>query len=151
MAAAVSVAPEAADLTALAEADSTLLDGLREDRCESAARLLLQADFMLCATGAGMSVGCGMSTYRTYSSTGEESAARVGGDSGDDGDSDYAGLLYEALASAETLRLDPAAFHAFMCSFFNDAQEARRTAGYRTLRAWQDCLFSSGRAFTFTS
>jgi len=50
-AAAVSAAPEAADLTALAEADSTLLDGLREDRCESAARLLLQADFMLCATG----------------------------------------------------------------------------------------------------
>mmetsp|Transcript_12623 Transcript_12623/g.41122 ORF Transcript_12623/g.41122 Transcript_12623/m.41122 type:complete len:342 (+) Transcript_12623:214-1239(+) len=98
-----------------------------------------------------MSVGCGMSTYRTYSSTGEESAARVGGSSGDDGDSDYAGPLYEALASAETLRLDPAAFHAFMCSFFNDAQEARRTAGYRTLRAWQDCLFSSGRAFTFTS
>jgi len=96
-----------------------------------------------------------MSTYRTYSSTGEESAARVGdrsgGSGGDDGDSDYAGHLYEALASAETLRLDPAAFHALMCSFFNDAQEARRTAGYRTLRAWQDCLFSSGRAFTFTS
>ena len=131
-------------MSALAAAESELLAGLRDGRCDKAAKAILEADYLWLGTGAGMSVGSGMGTYRAYSAQGD--APQSTGLCRPDGSA----YTYEELASPEALRRDPAAFHAFMGSFFNAAQDATPSPGYRTLRAWQDFLFP-GRAFTFTS
>ena len=127
----VVVATDDDDMLALSAAELRLLHGLRDERCLKAAVLLLNADYLLIATGAGMSVGAGMSTYRAYGAAGEAETPLATGVS----DAEGSELRYEELASSEALRVAPRCFYAFMLGFYNRAAAAQPSAGYRTLAA----------------
>ena len=132
-------------LSALSSAEDVLLESLRESRAREAAGLILSADFLLVATGAGMSAGAGLPTYRQYGRDGLSAAVATGvySVSGEE-------MSYEDIASPQALREAPRSFHAFMTRFYNLAADAQPTRAYRSLRAWQDFLFPD-RSFTFTS
>ena len=134
------------DIRALSTAELRLLHLMREERCHEAAALILAADFLLVATGAGMSAGCGLKTYRSYSADGSEVPVSTGVS-----DAEGAELRYEELASPEALRVAPRCFYAFALGFYNAAADAKPTAGYRTLAAWQQLLFDPDDSFVFTS
>ena len=132
------------DLRALSAAENKMLDQLLEGRIEDAAARLLSADFLLVATGAGMSVGCGLTTYR--SSDDGSTALRTGVH-----EEDGSEVPYELLASPTALAHTPTIFYDFMCRFFNAARDAQPSTAYRTLRALLDLHFPGGRGFVFTS
>ena len=134
------------DIRALSTAELRLLHLMREERCHEAAALILAADFLLVATGAGMSAGCGLKTYRSYSADGSEVPVSTGVS-----DAEGAEVRYEELASPEALRVAPRCFYAFALGFYNAAADAKPTAGYRTLAAWQQLLFDPDDSFVFTS
>ena len=134
------------DIRALSAAELRLLHLMREERCHEAAALILAADFLLVATGAGMSVGCGLSTYRSYGADGSEVPVSTGVS-----DAEGTELRYEELASPEALRVAPRCFYAFTLGFYNATADAKPTAGYRTLAAWQQLLFAPEDSFVFTS
>ena len=131
-------------LRALSSAEDGLLDSLREDRARDAAAAIHAADYLLVATGAGMSAGAGMTVYRSYDRDGPSAASGTGiFRSGQE-------VTYEELASPEALTRTPMDFHTFMTRFYNAAAEARPSAAYYSLRDWQRRL-GRDRAFTFTS
>ena len=138
------------DMRALASAECLLLDALREERCRTAASALLNADYMLLGTGAGMSVGCGLRTYKSYAALSEGCFPGFDETLREIQTSVGSCLPYEQVASPETLQQNPAAFHSFMTGFYNSARDTEPCPGYRILRAWQDFLFPD-RSFTFTS
>lgn len=131
-------------LRALSAAENKLMEQLLEGRIEAAAARICSADFLLVATGAGMSVGCGLTTYR--SSEDGLPALRSGVH-----DEDGSEVPYELLASPTALSETPTMFYDFMCRFYNAARDAQPSTAYRTLRALLDLHFPGERGFVFTS
>lgn len=93
----------------------------QEDPVRRAARALGDADFLLIATGAGVSADSGLATFQTLT-------AKMGPAFGK-------GITYDHAASVDTMAKDPALFYGFWLVSARNYREAVPHAGYDVLRA----------------
>mmetsp|Transcript_77832 Transcript_77832/g.150356 ORF Transcript_77832/g.150356 Transcript_77832/m.150356 type:complete len:330 (-) Transcript_77832:235-1224(-) len=95
-----------------------------------AARVMKNADFLLLASGAGLSADSGLATFATLT-------AKMGAQLGE-------GVTYDHAAGSDTMARDPQLFYAFWLSSLQNYCKTEPHAGYNVLREWR--LMLEGRA-----
>lgn len=97
---------------------------------QAAAQAVCNADFLLLASGAGLSADSGLATFQTLT-------AKMGAQLGE-------GVTYDHAAGSDTMARDPGLFYAFWLACHRNYQTAEPHTGYDVLREWR--LLVEGRA-----
>eukprot|EP00929_Paragymnodinium_shiwhaense_P007933 TRINITY_DN111854_c0_g1_i1.p1 TRINITY_DN111854_c0_g1~~TRINITY_DN111854_c0_g1_i1.p1 ORF type:complete len:414 (-),score=24.80 TRINITY_DN111854_c0_g1_i1:153-1274(-) len=96
---------------------------------QAAAQAVRNADFLLLASGAGLSADSGLATFATLT-------AKMGAQLGE-------GVTYDHAAGSDTMARDPGLFYAFWLACHRNYQTTEPHAGYDILREWR--LLVEGR------